>query len=129
METTKQAVSAQKTIFMTMVALIASLLSEGGIPHGKLAWIVFGITVIGSLASYIAKTYILPSVTPAGEIDYRDLLGAAMVGLGTGLSNWIATLVVGIGIDWSTMLAAVIPAILGAVVKAFAFGKTPVEKK
>lgn len=111
---------------MTIISFIATTISISGLPSNGTQWTVLLITTGGTVLVYIAKNWAFPSVSIFGTIDLRDVLSGLILALGTGVSDWVGTLVAGVAIDWHTLWVSVGGVVLGYFVKLFTMQpKTP----
>lgn len=110
---------------MAIVALIASAISTNGFPVTGQGWEVLAITVVGTTLVYVAKNAVFPSVSILGTINIRDILSGLILAIGTGLSNWVATLVTGTVISWHAVLVLIGSVVTGYFVKNFATQNPP----
>lgn len=103
----------------TVVAVVATAFTTG-LPATGAAWGVLGITALGMVLTYIAKNAVFPSVSIYGNIDLRDVLSGLIMALGTAVSNWVGTIIVGMAIDWKSFLTMVIAAAVTYLATKFA---------
>ena len=113
-----------KALIMTVVTLVASALSTNGFPSDSSGWIVLGVTVVGTVLVYLAKNATFPSISLFGTVDLRDVLSGLILAIGTGLSNWVGTLVAGTAISWHSLWILMGSVIVGYFAKSFASPQT-----
>lgn len=109
-----------KALIMGLVTIIASTISTHGFPTTTDGWEIMGITLLGTVLAYLAQTAALPSVSLFGTIDLKDVLKGLLMGIGTGLSNWAATAIVGEPINWNALITLIFSVISGYFIKNFA---------
>lgn len=112
-----------KVLIMTIITFIATTISTSGFPATSAGWIILGVTTVGTTLVYIAKNWVFPSVSIFGTIDLRDVLSGLILAVGTGVSDWVGTLIAGVPIDWHSLWVAVGGVVLGYVIKIFATPK------
>jgi hypothetical protein len=114
-----------KSLIMTIVTFLASAISTGGFPSTGQGWEILGITVVGTALVYVAKNAVFPSVSVFGTINLKDLLSGLILAIGTGLSNWVATLVTGTPIVWHNLLILMGSVVIGYFAKNFGTQNPP----
>lgn len=108
-----------KGIFMTVVAILSTAFTTTGIPQTNTAWIVLGITVVGTVLIYLAKNAIFPSVSLFGTINLTDLFSGLILAVGSGLSSWAASAITSTKIDWHELLLLMGSVVTGYLAKNF----------
>lgn len=106
-----------KGLIMTLVAFIASVISASGIPDTPIEWQILLISSIGTVLVYLAKNFVFPSISVFGKVDLRDALSGIILALGTGISNWVATILTDTPIDWSSLWTMVVSVVIGYFTK------------
>lgn len=96
-----------KVFIMAIVAFVGSIISTSGIPSGKTGWLVLGVTTVCFLLSYIAKNKWLPSN------QIFDVIGALLMAISVGVSNWLATLAADTPFDWNVLWKLVVSVVVG----------------
>ena len=99
----KNMTTQSKTLLMTIITIVAAAFYNGGIPATNTAWIVTAITVVGTVLGYLGQNFFMPSVSPFGMIDWKDVLKGVFVGISAGVSNWIGNLVEGTAVDYNSL--------------------------
>ena len=115
-----------KGLIMTIVALLASVISQNGLPHDATGWEILGITSVGTILLYIGKNAVFPSTTVAGSLSWADILSGLFMALSSGVSGWVATLVTGTAINWHSLITVMITTVVGYLAKTFM--QTPAPK-
>jgi len=97
-----------KGLLMTLVGVVVTAVTHGS------SWAIILITLIGTALVYTGKNAIpfLHSDSPAGELNFKNILSALLIAIGTGIVEAIATIVQNNVIDW---------VILGKVVLSITF--------
>jgi len=108
-----------KALLMAIITFIAASISTNGFPVNKSGWIVLGITVIGTVLIYLGKNAAFPSISLFGTVDLRDVISGLVIAIGTGLSNWVGTLVAGTPIDWHSLWTLIGSVVVGYFAKNF----------
>lgn len=108
-----------KTLIMFIVTSLASLLYSNGIPETKTAWIVLGVTLVGTMLGYIAKNYFMPSNSEKGQWNLRDIISGVLVAVSVGISNWLGTYVAGTAFDGKAFTKLLITVVIGYLAKTF----------
>lgn len=101
-----------KNVLMFMIATAATLLAAG-FPTTATAAALMGITVLGTTATYIAKSEWFPSISLWGMIDLRDLVSGLILAIGTGLTNFAASWALDVPIVWSDFKTLIWSVVVG----------------
>lgn len=101
-----------------IMLLLTSILSlTTNMPADNTAWMVFGITTLGTMIGYFAQSSLFPSTSESGQLNGKDLLKGFLVALSNGLSTWVATGIEGTVLNWKTLLITTIGIFAGYIVK------------
>ena len=113
-----------KGLIMTVVALVATTISNSGLPTTTIGWELLGITSVGTILTYLGKNAIFPSTSVFGNINLKDLLSGAIIAVGAVLSNWVATIATNTSINWNQLLTFTITVLAGYLAKNFVSGSS-----
>ena len=108
-----------KGLIMTVVTFFATVISTNGLPSNGTAWIVFAVTVAGTVLVYLAKNLIFPSISILGTINLSDLVSGLILALGTAVSNWAGSWITGTPIVWDSLWKIVVSVVIGYLAKTF----------
>lgn len=114
-----------KILIMTVVAFIATTFSTSGFPETSDNWIVFGVTVIGIVITYISKNFLIPSTSATNTLNWMDLLGGLVVAIGATVSSFVAQITIGGSLEWKELGKLLIVVVLGYLSKTLF--QTPVK--
>ena len=106
-----------KIMIMTVVAFIATTFSTSGFPETKDAWIVFWITFGGTVLTYVAKNFLLPSTSEKMTLNWMDLIGGLLLAIGSAVSNYVAQLTIDGEIDWKSFGKLLLVVVMGYLSK------------
>ena len=116
-----------KVFIMTIVSLVATMVSESGLPETGNQWIVFGVTIVGVVLTYVAINFLKPSVSKPGTLDWIDILKGLFLAVGTAIADFVANLATGDPLDLTELAKLVGVVVLGYFSKTF-FQK-PIENE
>lgn len=116
----KNLTTVSKGLIMAVITLIAGIISANGFPATSTEWIILVVSVVGGVLTYLGKNALWSSTSTVGTISVGDLLSGLFLALGSGLSNWIGTLVAGTVFSWHALLVFVGTQVLGYLAKNFA---------
>jgi hypothetical protein len=111
-----------KSLIMTLVALIATTVSTSGLPSTQTGWLIFGITVLGTVLTYVAKNAAFPSTSLFGNVDLKDVASGLILALGSALSSFAASTVTGTPVDWHSLTTLITTVVVGYFAKNFMAG-------
>jgi hypothetical protein len=111
-----------KSLIMTLVALIATTMSTSGLPASQTGWIVFGITALGTILTYVAKNAVFQSTSLFGSVDLKDVSSGLILAIGSGLSSFAASTATGTEINWHSLSTLMTTVVVGYFAKNFAAG-------
>ena len=106
-----------KIFIMTMVAFVATTFSTSGFPETTNQWVIFAITIGGTLLTYIAKNFLIPSTSEKMTLNWMDLIGGLLLALGTAVSNYVAQLTIDGEIDWKSFGKLLLVVVFGYLSK------------
>lgn len=108
-----------KALLMFIITFFAESINNSGFPGTKEGWIVMGVTLVGTVLIYIGKNFVFPSISIFGNIDLRDVISGLVVAIGTGVSNWVGTIIAGVPIDWASLWRLIGMVVVGYFLKNF----------
>ena len=94
-----------KGLLMTLVGVV--VVAWGQQP---LVWSMLAITLIGTALTYIGKNALVPlqSDSPPGSLNFKNIVSALLIAIGSGITEAVAT-IAGTGvIDWNILLKVVL---------------------
>lgn len=106
-----------KGLLMTILVFVATFFQTNGIPATIIQWDVLGIITLGTVIGYIAQSYIIPSTSTAGSLNWLDLLKGGLVALSNFLATWGATAYAGISIDLKSLFSSIVAILVGYTIK------------
>ena len=115
-----------KIMVMSMVALIATMISDSGFPGSGNEWIVFGVTVGGVIITYVAKNFLMPSSSDGNKINIMDIVSGLLLAIGTAITGFVANLATEDPMDWTALGKLIGVVVLGYFSKTFF--QTPIKK-
>jgi len=101
-----------KGLIVTLISLFATTLSTTGWPADLLGWEILGITMIGTVCTYLGQSLLLPGTSNTGALDWRDLLKGALVAVGTALSSLAASGITGSHVEWIALAKLVVTTVI-----------------
>lgn len=93
--------SVTKGAIILFLTSLLSILTKW--PETGTAWIVFGITTVGTMCGYFAQSSLFPSTSDSGQINSSDLWKGLLVSLSNSISTWIATVLTSTILDWKNL--------------------------
>ena len=106
-----------KGLLMTLIVFLATFFKTSGIPSTVMQWDVLGIITIGTIAGYIAQSYIIPSTSTIGSLNWLDLLKGGLIAISNFLSTWGATAYSGTSIDVKALISSIVAILVGYAIK------------
>ena len=94
-----------KGLLMTLIGVFVAAWSQQPV-----VWSVLAITLIGTALTYIGKNAIVPlqSDSPPGTLNWKNILSALLIAIGSGVTEAVAT-IAGTGvINWNLLLKVVL---------------------
>lgn len=114
-----------KGLVMTVVAFLANLVYSKGLPVGVIAWEVTGLTMLGSVLTYLGNTVLIPTTSGLFSVANGDYVKGVLLALGSGLSAWGANALLDQPIDWNGILSLVVTMVSGYFVKTLGTNSVP----
>lgn len=109
-----------KGLFMAIVAIFATTYTTTqGFPSSQTGWEVLGITILGTVLTYLAKNAAMPSYSLFGTINLHDLLSGLVLAIGSGISSWAAHAITATTVDWHSLLSLMGSVAMGYLAKNF----------
>lgn len=107
-----------KIFIMTMVAFVATTFSTSGLPESENQWVIFGVTIVGTMLTYIAKNFISPSTSVKYTLNWpADMIGGLILAVGSAVSNYVAQLTLDGEINWKSLGKLILVVIFGYLSK------------
>jgi hypothetical protein len=107
-----------KIFLMALVGFIATTLSTLDVFN---VWYV-AITTVAFVLMYAGKNWLLPSTSPEGTVNWRDILSGVIMAVSMALSSGVTSFLVEGQLNWHALWVAVAGAVVGY------FSKTMVQK-
>ena len=106
-------------ILIFTASTVAGLIETSGMPSTGLAWSVLGLTTFFSVVAYSVQSFLLPSTSEQGQLNWLDILKGGIVAACNAGSAFLAGNVLGAAIDWKGVLGATGAVLIGYLIKQF----------
>lgn len=106
-----------KMLLMFLITAVAGIFAQSGLPTTTIAWEILGITLTGTMFTYIAKNLISPSTSVPGTLNIADIVSGIILAVGTALSDFAASAITSTAIVWTEVAKMVGVVVVGYFAK------------
>lgn len=93
-----------KATLMVLFTFIATAVTTTGWPGSGVEWAVFGVAALGTVIVHVAQSFVLPTTSYVGDVNWLDILKGAIIALGNFFSMFAASYLPGSEVDFVQML-------------------------